>query len=72
MDLFVRFYDGTNQCVKVRYCGSTFLGHGRYTDILSHFVGMTKDLKSECLYQISVDGPTVNIKVFQEFLATTC
>ena len=39
----------------------------RHTDMLNDFVGMTKDLKSECLHQISVDGSTVNIKFFQEF-----
>ena len=26
MDLFVRFWDGTDKCVKVRYSGPTFLG----------------------------------------------
>ena len=67
MNVFVRFWNGTNRCVKVRYYGSPFLGHASYTDILNHFVGMAKDLKSECLYQVSLDGPTVNMKVCKEF-----
>ena len=69
IDLFVRFWDGTDKCIKVRYYGSMFLGHGRHTEILHHFVGMAKDLKFECLYQSSVDGITVNVKFFQEFSA---
>ena len=68
MVLFVRFRDGTDKCVNVTYHGSTLLGHCRQTHWhLNDFVGMTKDLKSECLHQISVDGSTVNMKFFQEF-----
>ena len=46
MDLFVPFWAGTGNCVKVRYYGSTLLGHDRHTDKLNHLVGMTKDVKS--------------------------
>ena len=46
MDLFVPFWIGTGNCVKVRYYGSTLLGHDRHTDKLNHLVGMTKDVKS--------------------------
>ena len=67
MELFAGFWDHAGKYVKVRYYGSTFREHSRHTVILNHFVGMTKDPKSECLYQISMYGPTVNMKVFQEF-----
>ena len=46
MDLFVPFWAGTGNCVKVRYYGSTLLGHDRHTDKLNHLVGMAKDVKS--------------------------
>ena len=46
-----------------------FLGHGRHTNILNHFVGMTKDLKSKYLYQVSMNGPNFNPKFFQKFSA---
>ena len=71
IDLFVRFWDDTDKFIKVRYYGFTFLGQSRHTNILNHFVGMTKDLKSECLYELSVDGLTVNMKFFQEFSANS-
>ena len=53
----------------MRHYGSTFLGHGRHTDVLNYFVGMTKDRKSECSYQMTMDGPTANMKFLQEFSA---
>ena len=46
----------------MRSYSSMFLGHDRHTYILNHFVGMAKEFKSECLYQISMDGLTVNMK----------
>ena len=46
MDLFVPFWAGSGNCVKVRYYGSTLLGHDRHTDKLNHLVGMAKDVKS--------------------------
>ena len=52
------------------YYSFTFLGHGRQST-LNHFVGMKRDLKPECLYQISIDDPTVTLKFFQEFLANS-
>lgn len=54
IDLFVKFWDGTEKCVQVRFYGSTFLGRDRHTSISNHFTGTTKDLKTECLYQISM------------------
>ena len=69
MDLYIRFWDDLDDSVKVRYYDSSFLGHGKHTDILNHFNELTKNLKSECLYQISMDGPNVNLKFFQEFSA---
>ena len=44
----------------MRSYGSMLLGHDRQT--YNHFVGMAKELKSECLYQISMDGLAVNMK----------
>ena len=69
MDLYVRYWDKTENVVKVRYYGSSFLGHGRHNDILNHFTRLTRSLKSEALYQFSMNGPTVNLKFFKEFAA---
>ena len=52
MDLYVRYWDNLDKLVKVRYYGSSFLGHCKVNDLLEHFNELTKKLKSENLYQI--------------------
>ena len=69
MDLYIRYWDKTKNVVKVRYYGSSFLGHGRHNDILNYFTSLTRSLKSEALYQVSMDGPNSNLKFFKEFVA---
>ena len=69
MDLHVRFWDSAENKVKVRYYDSTFLGHATHTDILDHFKSITDTIPSEKLYQISMDGPNVNLKFYKEFSA---
>ena len=44
MDLYVRCGDVACSQVKMRYFGSSFMGHGTYTDILQYFDEITKDL----------------------------
>ena len=70
MNLYIRYWDKTEIAVKVRYYGSSFLGHGRHSDILNHFMSLTRSLKSEALYQVSMDEPNVNLKFFKEFAAS--
>ena len=67
MDLYVRYWDDRDKLVKIRYYGSSFLGHCKPDDLLEHFTKLTKKLKSENLYQISVDGPNVNKKFYENF-----
>ena len=43
------------------------MGHAIHHDLLHHFNSLTKDLDLTHLYQISVDGPNVNMKFFEEF-----
>ena len=47
MDLYVRYWDPIENRVKLRYCDSTFLGHGRHADLLNHFKSITNDLPFE-------------------------
>lgn len=67
MDLYVRFWDDLEKRVKVRYLGSSFLGHCKSNDLMDHFTKLTDVLKSEHLYQISMDGPNVNKKFYKDF-----
>lgn len=69
MDLYVRYWDTGENRVKVRYYDSSFLGHARHTDLLEHFKTITDTLPANKLYQISMDGPNVNLKFYQEFSA---
>ena len=50
MDLYVRYWDDLDKLVKVRYYGSSFLGHCKANDLLEHFNELIKKLKSENLY----------------------
>ena len=52
----------------MRSFGSSFMDHGPYTDILQHFDEIIKDLKPAYLYQISMDGPNINLKFYREFV----
>jgi len=61
MDLLVRYWD-VNDKVKVRYWTSTFLGHSSASDLLSHFTENLSGIDSGKMYQVSMDGPSVNWK----------
>ena len=67
MDLHVRYWDLIESRVKVRYYDSTFLGRGTHTDLLNHFKSITNGLPSNKVYQVSMDGPNVNLKSYKEF-----
>lgn len=69
MDIYIRFWDSVNERVQTRYYGSSFLGHTTYQDLTTHFVNLTSELPASKLYQISMDGPNVNLKFFKEFLS---
>ena len=67
MDLYVRYWDDLDKLIKVRYYGSSFLGHCKANYLVEHFNELTKKLKSENLYQISMDGANVNKKFYEDF-----
>ena len=69
MDLYVRFWNVSENKVNIRYYRSSFLGHGTHQNLLSHFNYITKDLDHSHLHQISMDSPNANIKFHQEFSA---
>ena len=63
----MRFWES----VSNRYFGSSFLGHTTHQDLCSHFIDVTEDLNSTRLYQISMNGPSVTIKFYNEFIKKT-
>ena len=68
MDVYVRFWNVTELKVNVRFIGSTFFGHGTHQNLLKHFHEVTKELDHSKYYQISVDGPSVNLKFYYEIV----
>ena len=69
MDLYVRYWDSSENRAKVRYYDLTFLCHGTHIDLLNHFKSITDTLPSSKLYQISMDEPNVNLKFYKDFSA---
>ena len=67
MDMYIRYWNDNSNTVNVLCYGSSFLGHETHQDLLHHFNSLTKDLDRTHLYQISMDGPNVNMKFFEEF-----
>ena len=70
MDLYIRFWDLNGNRVNVRYFGSSFLGHTTHKDVLTHFNDIVKGLEPPKLYQISMDGPNVNLRFPDEFTSS--
>ena len=49
---------------------SRFLGYAVHTDLLSHFLNSIKDLNKSNIIQVSIDGPSVNLKFYTELVKT--
>ena len=65
MDLKIGFWDDNN-IVKVRYLRSSFFGDSTAKDLMTQFEEVTNKLVPEKLYQISIDGPKVNLNFYRE------
>ena len=68
MDAYEQFWNVTELKVNARSIGSTFFGHGTHQNLLKHFHEVTKELDHSKLYQISMDGPSVNLKFYNEIV----
>ena len=66
MDIMVHFWDDERDQVKVRYLGSSFFRHGKTVNLVDEFGKITNHLDHKTLYQISMDGPYVNLKFLKE------
>lgn len=66
MDILVRFFDEIDQKVKVRYLDSRFIGHSTHQDLFNHFTDAIAKLNNNNIYQISMDGPSVNLKFLEK------
>ena len=66
MDLLVRYWDVSEKRAVVRYWNSVFLGHTTHLDLLKSFNEGLEGLDLSKLVQVSMDGPTTNLKFLQE------
>ena len=69
MVVMVRFWDSDSNTARVHYLGSAFFGHSRHNNLLDEFGKITKCLEEEKVFQISMDGPIVNKKFYQNIAA---
>ena len=66
MDLIIRYFDSVENRVNVRYWDSTFFEHGTHQYLLIQFENALRGLKPSHMYQISMNGPSVNWKFLSE------
>ena len=66
MDLIIRYFDSVENRVNVRYWDSSFFGHGTHQDLLIQFENALRGLKPSHMYQLLMDGPSVNWKFLSE------
>jgi hypothetical protein len=50
----------------VRYWNSSFFGHATHLDLIREFSKAIEELDKSKMYQISMDGPSVNWKFLNE------
>lgn len=67
LDVLLRFWNPVDNIVESRYLGSEFMGHAKAVDIVRAVRVALRDLDIGKLLQISMDGPNVNLKFFEDF-----
>ena len=65
MDLLVQFFHNSTNTVNTRFYDSRFLGHATHQDLHKKFNDISNQLDSNKLFQISMDGPDVNLKFYE-------
>ena len=68
IDGYVGFWNKTELKVNVWFIGSTFLDHETYQNLLKHFHKVTKELDYSTLYQVSIVGASMNLKLYKEIV----
>ena len=66
MDILLGYWDNHDQQVNVRYWNSKFLTHTTKKDLLMEFNKSVDIINLSKIIQVSMDGPSVNLKFLQE------
>ena len=71
LDMWIRYFDDATGHVCNEYLTSVFLGHCKAANLLESIKNGAASLRNkfslEKLYQISMDGPNVNLSFFRQF-----
>lgn len=68
IDGYVGFWNKTELKVNVWFIVSTFFDHETYQNLLKHFHKVTKELDCSTLYQVTIVGPSMNLKLYKEIV----
>ena len=68
MVIFLWFWNHKEEKVDVRYWDSRFLGHAAHKDLLKHFSSALEGIDLSKIIQVSMDGPSVNWKFYDELV----
>ena len=63
INLLARFFDKSRNTFNTRF-NSSFLGHATHQDLHIQFSDISNKLDSNTFFQISTDGPNVNLKFY--------
>ncbi|XP_065641075.1 uncharacterized protein LOC124818972 [Hydra vulgaris] len=66
MDLLIRYWNEEKMQVEVRYWDSSFMGHSTSLDLVNHFNEKISDINISKIVQVSMDGPSVNLKFHRD------
>ena len=66
MDVVIRYWDESNNVTQTRCLDSKFSNRPNAEELLSSICESLTNLREEKLLQLSVDGPAVNLELFDE------
>lgn len=66
MDFAIGFWNEEINLTAIRYYCSSFLGHCTATDLLTAFLSILKPFMLKKLLNVSLDGPSVNLKFIKD------
>ena len=64
MEWICLYFASSDDRVNVRFYDSRFFQQATHSDLLLQFSDATKDLKPNHMSEISMDGPSVNLKFY--------
>ena len=66
MEILIRYFDHVEDRVKICYLDSKIFGHATHQDLFIQFTQALFKLDTNKTFQVSVDGPIVNLKFLEK------